>query len=79
MIGPSETQGTVSSSYDMTGNLGQADTFNWDGDISALVDSGFIDASQLWLWADSLDFESFGQGSLLQHLDGARNGFKVKK
>jgi hypothetical protein len=28
----------------------------------ALVDSGFVDASQLWLWADSLDFESFGQG-----------------
>jgi hypothetical protein len=46
----------------MTGNMGQADIFNWDGDVSALVGSGFVDASQLWLWADSLDFESFGQG-----------------
>ncbi|GKU22382.1 unnamed protein product [Fusarium langsethiae] len=61
-MGTSEVQGTVSSSHDMTGNMGQADIFNWDGDVSALVDSGFVDASQLWLWADSLDFESFGQG-----------------
>ncbi|CAJ0544281.1 Ff.00g035380.m01.CDS01 [Fusarium sp. VM40] len=61
-IGTSEAQGTVSGGHDMTESLGQADTFNWDGDVSALVDSGFVDASQLWLWADSLDFESFGQG-----------------
>jgi hypothetical protein len=59
MMGTSEAQGTVFSSYDTTRNLGQTVAFNWDGDIFALVDSGFVDASQLWLWADSLDFESF--------------------
>lgn len=62
IIGTSEAQDTVSGGHDMTESLGQTDTFNWDGDVSALVDSGFVDASQLWLWADSLDFESFGQG-----------------
>ncbi|KAM0490291.1 hypothetical protein ACHAP8_011716 [Fusarium lateritium] len=38
---------------------GASNAFNWNGDMSALVDQGLVDASQLWLWADSLDFDSF--------------------
>ncbi|KAL3600041.1 hypothetical protein FPOAC2_04270 [Fusarium poae] len=34
-------------------------TFNWDGDMSVLVAQGLVDASQMWLWADGLDFDSF--------------------
>ncbi|KAG5746342.1 hypothetical protein H9Q70_010962 [Fusarium xylarioides] len=51
-----EPQSTVSGNHVTYGDQG---TFNWDGDMSALVDSGLVDASQLWLWADGLDFDSF--------------------
>lgn len=34
-------------------------SFDWSGDTSVLVDSGLVDASQLWLWADNLGYESF--------------------
>lgn len=36
-------------------------TFTWDGDLSFLVDSGFVDASQAWLWTDNLNFDSFNE------------------
>lgn len=52
-------QNTVSSNHETDGDQGTVGTFNWDGDMSALVDSGLVDASQLWLWADTLDFDSF--------------------
>ncbi|UKZ94630.1 uncharacterized protein TrAFT101_009485 [Trichoderma asperellum] len=38
--------------------LETANTFDWDGDLSSLVDSDLLDASQLWLWADNLNFDS---------------------
>ncbi|KAF4437481.1 hypothetical protein F53441_13018 [Fusarium austroafricanum] len=56
MLGNTEA---ISSNYETNANLGADSLFNWDGDMSALVDSGLVDASQLWLWADSLDYESF--------------------
>ncbi|EEY19045.1 conserved hypothetical protein [Verticillium alfalfae VaMs.102] len=34
-------------------------TFDWDGDLSVLVDQGLADASQVWLWADNLGYETF--------------------
>ncbi|EXM24768.1 hypothetical protein FoTM2_006236 [Fusarium oxysporum f. sp. vasinfectum] len=52
-------QNAVSSNHETVGDQLNVGTFNWDGDMSALVDSGLVDASQLWLWADSLDFDSF--------------------
>jgi hypothetical protein len=55
-VGNRETNSAVSGNHD--GDQGMMSTFNWDGDMSALVDSGLVDASQLWLWADSLDFDS---------------------
>lgn len=38
--------------------LEAANTFEWDGDLSFLVDSNLLDASQLWLWADNLNYDS---------------------
>lgn len=38
--------------------LEAANTFEWDGDLSFLVDSDLLDASQLWLWADNLNYDS---------------------
>lgn len=35
--------------------------FDWNGDLSLLVDSGLGDASQLWLWADTLNYDSFAE------------------
>lgn len=35
--------------------------FDWNGDLSLLVDSGLGDASQLWLWADNLNYDSFAE------------------
>ncbi|KAF5544671.1 hypothetical protein FMEXI_6500 [Fusarium mexicanum] len=55
-----EPQSTVSVNHVTYGDQGN---FNWDGDMSALVDSGLVDASQLWLWADSLDFDSFNNAA----------------
>ncbi len=37
----------------------EAPIFVWDGDSSFLVDSGLAEASQLWLWADDLSYDSF--------------------
>ncbi|KAI1009767.1 hypothetical protein LB504_002940 [Fusarium proliferatum] len=54
-----EPQSSVTGNYGSHGDQGAMGTFNWDGDMSALVDSGLVDASQLWLWADTLDFDSF--------------------
>jgi hypothetical protein len=54
-----EPQNTVSGNYGIDADQGTINTFNWDGDMSALVDSSLVDASQLWLWADTLDFDSF--------------------
>ncbi|KAF4952515.1 hypothetical protein FGADI_6750 [Fusarium gaditjirri] len=54
-----EPKSTVSGNHVADGDQGATNTFNWDGDMSALVDSGLVDASQLWLWADTLDFDSF--------------------
>lgn len=39
--------------------LEAANTFEWDGDLSFLADSNLLDASQLWLWADNLNYDSF--------------------
>jgi hypothetical protein len=39
--------------------LEAANAFEWDGDLSFLADSNLLDASQLWLWADSLNYDSF--------------------
>ncbi|KAF5674652.1 hypothetical protein FCIRC_7717 [Fusarium circinatum] len=55
----SEPQRIVRGSLGSDGHPEAMGTFNWDGDMSALVDSGLVDASQLWLWADTLDFDSF--------------------
>ncbi|KAL2837563.1 hypothetical protein BJY01DRAFT_42004 [Aspergillus pseudoustus] len=33
--------------------------FSWDGNISALASTGLGDASQIWLWSDNLDYQSF--------------------
>lgn len=52
-------QGTVTGNHEAEVDQGTMGTFNWDGDMSSLVDSGLVDASQLWLWADTLDFDSF--------------------
>lgn len=41
------------------GNLVDPSSFEWDGDMAYLVDSGLADASQMWLWADNLTYESF--------------------
>ncbi|KAL6886745.1 fungal-specific transcription factor domain-containing protein [Trichoderma evansii] len=38
--------------------LEAANTFDWNGDLSFLVDSDLLDASQLWLWADNLNYDS---------------------
>ncbi|KAF4427469.1 transcriptional regulatory [Fusarium acutatum] len=54
-----EPQSSVTGNNENDGVQGAVGTFNWDGDMSALVDSGLVDASQLWLWADALDFDSF--------------------
>ncbi|KLO95481.1 uncharacterized protein LW93_8021 [Fusarium fujikuroi] len=54
-----ELQGTVTENHEAEADQGTMGTFNWDGDMSSLVDSGLVDASQLWLWADTLDFDSF--------------------
>ncbi|KAG8424336.1 hypothetical protein J3458_001138 [Metarhizium acridum] len=35
--------------------------FDWDGELSLLADSGLGDASQLWLWADNLNHDSFAE------------------
>ncbi|KAF5564848.1 transcriptional regulatory [Fusarium napiforme] len=59
-----DPQSYVTGSYGNDGDNGTLGTFNWDGDMSALVDSGLVDASQLWLWADSLDFDSFSDPAL---------------
>lgn len=37
--------------------------FDWSGDLSLLVDSGLGDASQLWLWADNMNYDSFTESS----------------
>lgn len=37
--------------------------FDWSGDLSLLVDSGLSDASQLWLWADNMNYDSFTESS----------------
>ncbi|KAF5627123.1 transcriptional regulatory [Fusarium sp. NRRL 52700] len=54
-----EPQSIISGNLGTDGYQEITGTFNWDGDMSALVDSGLVDASQLWLWADTLDFDSF--------------------
>ncbi|KAH7165027.1 fungal-specific transcription factor domain-containing protein [Fusarium sp. MPI-SDFR-AT-0072] len=54
-----ELQSTVTRNHETEGDQGTMGTFNWDGDMSSLVGSGLVDASQLWLWADTLDFDSF--------------------
>ncbi|SCV28472.1 uncharacterized protein FFB14_01742 [Fusarium fujikuroi] len=58
-VGDMELQGTVTGNHEAEVDQGAMGTFNWDGDMSSLVDSGLVDASQLWLWADTLDFDSF--------------------
>ncbi|QGI81247.1 hypothetical protein CEK25_007976 [Fusarium fujikuroi] len=58
-VGDMELQGTVTENHEAEADQGTMGTFNWDGDMSSLVDSGLVDASQLWLWADTLDFDSF--------------------
>ena len=40
-----------------------ASGFDWSGDLSLLVDSGLGDASQLWLWADNMNYDSFTESS----------------
>ena len=35
--------------------------FSWDGNVSALVDAGLVDASQMWLWSDNLEYQSFSE------------------
>lgn len=59
-------QGTVTGNHETEVDQGTMSTFNWDGDISSLVDSGLVDASQLWLWADTLDFDSFNDPAVDQ-------------
>jgi hypothetical protein len=49
------------------GGLERANTtnsFEWDGDLSFLADSDLLDASQLWLWADNLNYDSLND---IQH------------
>lgn len=40
-----------------------ASGFDWSGDLSLLVDSGLGDASQLWLWADNMNYDNFTESS----------------
>jgi hypothetical protein len=35
--------------------------FSWDGNVSALADAGLVDASQMWLWSDNLEYQSFSE------------------
>ncbi|RBQ93343.1 hypothetical protein VDGD_08957 [Verticillium dahliae] len=43
----------------LSGSAEPVTTFDWDGDLSVLVDQGLADASQVWLWADHLGYETF--------------------
>lgn len=69
---PRDSQGDLPTSDGAVGQQGPQDSelapdqvldpamgFDWNGDLSLLMDSGLGDASQLWLWADSLNFDSF--------------------
>lgn len=42
--------------------------FPWDGNVFPLADSDPVDASQLWLWADNLGYQSFAELSGMQSL-----------
>lgn len=41
--------------------LDSSSGFSWGGNVSSLADIGLTDASQLWLWADNLSYQSFAE------------------
>ncbi|KAK8932601.1 Aspyridones cluster regulator apdR [Metarhizium anisopliae] len=57
-MGPHQTRGAESAAAPVADPVAG---FDWDGDLSLLVDSGLGDASQLWLWADNLNYDSFAE------------------
>ncbi|KAK9435745.1 hypothetical protein VB005_10548 [Metarhizium brunneum] len=57
-MGPHQTRGSESAAAPVADPVAG---FDWDGDLSLLVDSGLGDASQLWLWADNLNYDSFAE------------------
>lgn len=57
-MGPHQTRGAESAAAPVVDPVAG---FDWDGDLSLLVDSGLGDASQLWLWADNLNYDSFAE------------------
>ncbi|KAF4157751.1 hypothetical protein CNMCM6936_005453 [Aspergillus lentulus] len=56
LIGPSGAQGPVETQQSDPSAM-----FSWDGNVSALVDAGLVDASQMWLWSDNLEYQSFSE------------------
>ncbi|KAI2895353.1 transcriptional regulator family: Fungal Specific TF [Aspergillus niger] len=55
-IGPSGAQDPVETQQSNPSAM-----FSWDGNVSALVDAGLVDASQMWLWSDNLEYQSFSE------------------
>ncbi|RDH31280.1 hypothetical protein BDQ94DRAFT_180368 [Aspergillus welwitschiae] len=56
LIGPSGAQDPVETQQSNPSAM-----FSWDGNVSALVDAGLVDASQMWLWSDNLEYQSFSE------------------
>ncbi|KNG83316.1 hypothetical protein ANOM_007577 [Aspergillus nomiae NRRL 13137] len=56
LIDSNSTQGSVEMQQPTPAAM-----FSWDGNVSALVDAGLVDASQMWLWSDNLEYQSFSE------------------
>lgn len=56
LIGPSGAQDPLETQQSNPSAM-----FSWDGNVSALVDAGLVDASQMWLWSDNLEYQSFSE------------------
>jgi hypothetical protein len=53
VIDSSSTQGAVDTQQSNPSAM-----FSWDGNVS---DAGLVDASQMWLWSDNLEYQSFSE------------------
>ncbi|KAF9893963.1 hypothetical protein FE257_008934 [Aspergillus nanangensis] len=56
LVGPNDVPGPVEAQQSNPSAM-----FSWDGNVSALVDAGLADASQMWLWSDNLEYQSFSE------------------
>ncbi|KAL5355977.1 fungal-specific transcription factor domain-containing protein [Aspergillus floccosus] len=56
LIDPNSTQGPEAMQQPIPSAM-----FSWDGNVSALADAGLVDASQMWLWSDNLEYQSFSE------------------